>query len=190
MDEKFSEQTCFVIMPIGNETMDKIWDNIYLPLINEINYPDETLKSTIKLKPIRIDKHDDGTIIERQIVSYIQNSRIIIADLTFERPNVYLEVGYTMGNARYNNLILCCRADHNLHSQEYLENIPWYKRIYLKLVKSRPKVHFDLQSYNILWWKESDLEKFKKDLTDLIIRRLKITESKSTEMVKLKEEER
>jgi hypothetical protein len=35
-----------------------------------------------------------GRILQSEIANFINKSKIIIADLTNERPNCYLEVGY------------------------------------------------------------------------------------------------
>lgn len=134
---------CFVIMPIENPETEPIWENVYIPVIEGAG-----------LAPKRIDKEDEGTLLPTQIVQYINQSPLIIADLTLARPNCYLEVGYAMGLNKYNNLILCCREDHNIHSPKYSID--------------SEKVHFDLQSYGIIWWNQNDLDSFKEKLAEKI----------------------
>ena len=41
---------------------------------------------------------------------------MVVADLTHERPNCYLEVGYVLGVGKLTNLILTARADHDPES--------------------------------------------------------------------------
>ena len=53
-----------------------------------------------------------GSIVER-ITEGIRNSEFIIADLTHEKPNVYLEVGYAWGLNR--PVIMIAREGHRLH---------------------------------------------------------------------------
>ncbi len=140
------EKDCFVIMQIGNKDMERIWSNVYKPAIQSCG-----------LNPIRVDKHDDGSLVKQQIVRYLNQAEVIIGDLTNERPNCYLEIGYVMGLGRHDKLILCCRSDHNPDSPIY--------------VPGKGKIHFDLQGYHILWWESGDFEKFKAELVDRIGRR-------------------
>lgn len=140
---------CFVIMPIGNPETEIIWKEVYYPVIDKA-----------ELNPVRIKEEDDGTLMPVQIIQYINNSQLLIADLTFARPNCYLEIGYTWGINKYSNLILCCREDHNQDSPNFSNNAH--------------KVHFDVQSYGIIWWQTDKLEKFSNDLIDIIKKRQEI----------------
>jgi len=168
---------CFVIMPIGFEEMEPIWKNIYEPILTELSF-----------KAIRVDQEDDGTLLPAQIIQYINNSPLLIADLTLSRPNCYFEVGYAMGLNKYTNLILCCRDDHNTHNSSFNPN-------------SGLKLHFDLQSYGVIWWSPENLVKFKTDLKVRIEQRKKkidlpkeipsanIEPSKDSQLLKLIEEQ-
>lgn len=140
---------CFVIMPINKPETDMLWKNVYISIIKKCG-----------LNPRRIDKDDDGSSLHSQILNYISNSPIVIADLTFSRPNCYYEVGYAMGQNKNQNLILCCREDHNSDS-------PNFK-------KDGFKIHFDLQTYGILWWDNNNLKEFKKGLKKKIDSRKKL----------------
>jgi hypothetical protein len=139
----------FVIMQIGNVELDKLYQEIYIPAIKDAN-----------LNPKRIDFDDEGNLLKKEIVEYIENADIIIADLTNERPNCYLEIGYAMGLDKYKNIIFTAREDH-------LPESPNFK-------KGGPKIHFDVSGYNILFWDKSDLEEFADKLTEQINRRLSI----------------
>lgn len=145
-------EKAFVIMQIGNRELDKVYNEVFVPAIKESN-----------LEPRRIDKHNKGGLLKSEIISFIEESEIIIADLTNERPNCYLEIGYSMGIGKFHNLILTSREDHNPDSSNYK--------------KGGPKVHFDLTGYDILFWNQDDLNKFKEDLTKRISRRLFIRKS-------------
>jgi hypothetical protein len=140
---------CFVIMPIGFGETEPIWKDIYEPTLKELGF-----------NPIRVDQQDDGTLLPAQIIQYINSSPLLLADLTLSRPNCYFEVGYAMGLNKYTNLILCCRDDHNTHSPKFDP-------------KSGHKLHFDLQSYGVIWWAQDNLEKFKLDLKARIEQRKK-----------------
>jgi len=105
-----------------------------------------------------VDKHNEGRLLKSEIVNFISDSDIIIADLTNERPNCYLEIGYAMGLDKFRNLILTAREDHNFDSPNY--------------VKGGPKIHFDLSGYDILFWDPKNIPEFREELEKRIRRRL------------------
>jgi len=73
----------FIIMQIGDTSLDHVCEHAIVPAIKACN-----------LTPKRVDKHNEGQLLKSEIVRFIQSSELIIADLTNERPNCYLEVGY------------------------------------------------------------------------------------------------
>src|SRR4030067_3769583 len=137
----------FIIMQIGDPDLDNVFREVFSPA-----------SSSAGLDPKRVDKHNEGRLLKSEIVNFISDSDIIIADLTHERPNCYLEIGYAMGLDKFTNLILTAREDHNQDS-------PNYK-------KGGPKIHFDLSGYDILFWDPSKLNEFKEELEKRITRRL------------------
>jgi hypothetical protein len=137
--KKDNLQIAFVIMQIGNTELDQLYLEIFVPAIRAAN-----------LEPKRIDIDNEGNLLKKEIIEYIEKAEIIVADLTNERPNCYLEVGYAMGLDKYKNLIFTVREDHYFDS-------PNYK-------KGGPKVHFDVTGYDILFWDKSNLNEFKKNL--------------------------
>lgn len=139
----------FIIMQIGNKELDSIYNHYIVPAIKACG-----------LSPKRVDKHNQGGLLKSEIIKYIETSEIIIADLTNERPNCYLEIGYAMGMDKFRNLILTSREDHNYESVNY--------------IKGGPKIHFDLSGYDILFWDSTKLEDFRLDLEKKIKRRLAI----------------
>jgi len=150
----------FVIMQIGNNELDKVYDSAIAPAIEACG-----------LEPKRVDKHNEGGLLKSEIIAFLQNSEIIIADLTNERPNCYLEIGYTMGIDKFKNLILTVREDHFPESQNFQ--------------KGGPKIHFDLAGYDILSWQKNKLSKLRIELEKRIRRRLLIVTPsvKPTEIV-------
>ncbi len=139
----------FVIMQIGNPELDKIWQDVYVSVISDF-----------KMDPRRIDKHNEGRFLMSEIADLLNRSSLIIADLTNERPNCYLEVGYALGVEKYNRLILCAREDHHPES-------PNFK-------KGGPKVHFDINGYDILFWNPAKVDDFKIGLAKKIQYRLTV----------------
>ncbi len=130
---------CFVIMQIGNEEMDRLWNEVYDPVLRRVG-----------LSPRRADKDDDGTPLYSQIIESLNYADWVIADLTNERPNCYFEVGHVMGSGKANKLIICCRDDHNSHNPKFRAGAS--------------KIHFDLQGFNVEWWDSNDLSTFSSNL--------------------------
>ncbi len=137
----------FVIMQIGNAELDRLYADALFPAIQACG-----------LEPRRVDRHNEGGLLKNEIVKFIQESDILIADLTNERPNVYLEIGYAMGVDKFKNLILTVREDHFPESQNFRQG--------------GPKVHFDLAGYDILSWEPQRIEGFRDELVRRIRRRL------------------
>jgi hypothetical protein len=137
----------FVIMQIGDADLDRVFTEVFVPALEYSG-----------LDPKRVDKHNEGRLLKSEIVNFISDSDIIVADLTNERPNCYLEIGYAMGLDKFTNLILTAREDHNHDSPNY--------------VKGGPKIHFDLSGYDILFWDTNKLTEFKEELEKRIKRRL------------------
>lgn len=137
----------FIIIQIGNTELDKVCEDAIVPALKACGFD-----------PKRVDKHNEGGLLKSEIVRFIESSDIIIADLTNERPNCYLEVGYTMGLDKFRNLILTAREDHNQDSSNYK--------------KGGPKIHFDLAGYDILFWDPKNLKIFKDELEKRVKRRI------------------
>ena len=144
----------FVIIQIGNNELDEVCAKAIFPAIQACG-----------LDPRRVDQHNEGGLLKSEIVRFIQDSDILIADLTNERPNVYLEVGYAMGLDKFRNLILTVREDHFVDSANHQ--------------RGGPRVHFDLFGYDILQWTMTDLDAFRNELGQRIERRLAILQRAS-----------
>lgn len=145
----------FLIMQIGDPELDIVCKDFIVPALQSCG-----------LDPKRVDKHNEGRLLKSEIVGFIESSDIIVADLTNERPNCYLEVGYAMGLDKFRNLILTAREDHNPDSQNYQ--------------KGEHKIHFDLSGYDILFWDPKNLNGFKEDLEKRVKRRLAVIEPYTT----------
>jgi hypothetical protein len=142
----------FVIMQIGNVDLDEVYRTAIEPAIVSAG-----------LTPRRVDVHNVGGLLQNEIASFIERSDIIVADLTNERPNCYLEVGYAIGLGKLRSLVLTARHDHNATGPHH--------------VAHGPKVHFDLSSYDILYWDPADLPAYRRDLEARIRRRLAILDA-------------
>ena len=147
--------SAFIIIQIGEPQLDSVCAKAIVPALKACG-----------LDPKRVDKHNRGGLLKSEIISFIQSADIIIADLTNERPNCYLEIGYSMGIDKFSNLILTAREDHN-------QSNPSYKH-------GGPKVHFDLSGYDILFWNPDHLDSFRDELEKRINRRMAILSQTKT----------
>lgn len=81
------EKVCFVISPIGEpdsdirRRSDKVFKHIISPAIEPLGY-----------KPIRADHISEPGIIPSQVIQYVVESPLVIADLTGRNPNVFYEL--------------------------------------------------------------------------------------------------
>ena len=85
-------KTSFIVMQIGNLELDTVCEKAIVPALKNCG-----------LDPKRVDKHNQGGLLKSEIVNFIESAVIIVADLTNERPNCYLEIGYAMGLDKFRN---------------------------------------------------------------------------------------
>jgi len=91
-----------------------------------------------KLAPRRIDKQKGASYeIPARVFNEIDQSRLVIADLTDEKPNVYCEVGY----AKSNNIPFIL----TFHKRTSTDIPPWDRES-----STGNKVHFDLAAYRYI----------------------------------------
>ena len=82
------ERMCFVITPIGDEDSEQrrhanmILKNVIEPVADELG-----------LAPKRADQIDRAGLITKQIFECLANARICVADLSFNNPNAFYELG-------------------------------------------------------------------------------------------------
>ena len=109
------KKSVFVAMPFSEEFEDVYQFGIY---------------STIRRCGYTCEKVDEsvfaGSIVDR-IMDGIRNAEFVIADLTLEKPNVYLEVGYAWGMNK--RVILVAREGQRLHFDLSHHKCLFYKTI-------------------------------------------------------------
>lgn len=154
----------FIIIQIGDAQLERACTEAIVPAIAECG-----------LDAKRVDKHNEGGLLKSEIIRFIGDAQIIVADLTNERPNVYLEIGFTMGVDKFRNLILTVREDH-------FPDSPNHKR-------EGPRVHFDLAGYDILRWSPDAIPAFRAELVKRIRRRLALLPRPTTEEAPVWDEE-
>jgi hypothetical protein len=109
------KKTAFVAMPFTEEHEDVYEFGIYAP-IRRCGYACE-----------RVDVATFTGDITSRIKEGINNARFVVADLTGERPNVYLEVGYAWGLGK--PVILLARDGQKLHFDLAHHKCIFYKTI-------------------------------------------------------------
>lgn len=81
------EDTCFVISPIGSEgsetreRADKLFNYVIKPALADFDYD-----------PVRADHIDEPGMITSQVIEYVVESPLVVADLTDQNPNVFYEL--------------------------------------------------------------------------------------------------
>ena len=100
------------------------------------NYNEE--HPNAKLAPKRVDKQKGASYeIPARVFNEIDQSRLVIADLTDEKPNVYCEVGYA--KSKDIPFIL------TFHKRTATDIPPWDRES-----SDGNKVHFDLAAYRYI----------------------------------------
>ena len=49
------------------------------------------------VEPRRVDRHNRGGLLVAEIILFIEEAELVVADLTSTSYDRYLEVGYTLG---------------------------------------------------------------------------------------------
>ncbi len=84
---KEKEKICFVIAPIGEpdsdirKRSDQVFKHIIAPAVKPFGF-----------KPIRADHISEPGIITSQVIQYVVESPLVVADLTGRNPNVFYEL--------------------------------------------------------------------------------------------------
>ena len=136
-----TEHIAFVVLRIGARDVDKLFDEAIAPATHECG-----------LEAKRVDLTEGRETITERILQLIGSSNLVIADLTYERPNCYFEAGYAQGKGV--PVIYMARKDHN-------PRLPGRKINDLQ-------VHFDLDAHKITYWSEDDLKSARLELAQRI----------------------
>jgi len=121
----------FFICPLDDEEINDNYEYVIKPCV---------MKYGIEIQ--RADEITTTDTITSEIIEAINKSRFLIADLTFERPNCYYEVGYA----------------HALGKPIVI------------LAKEKTERHFDISTYKWLYWKNyKDLKpKLEKEIKSIV----------------------
>lgn len=83
-----SKKTCFFVTPIGDtnseqyKRSDKVLKNILEPVLSN------------EFEVVRVDKINVSDNINQTIINHLENSELVIIDMTDHNPNVFYEFGY------------------------------------------------------------------------------------------------
>jgi nucleoside 2-deoxyribosyltransferase len=136
-----AERIAFVVLRIGASDADRLFFEVIAPATHECG-----------LEAKRVDLTEGRETITARILQLIDGSNLVIADLTYERPNCYFEAGYTDGKGI--PIIYTARKDHDP------------RRLGRKVVD--PRVHFDLDAHKITYGSEDDMISARLELTQRI----------------------
>jgi hypothetical protein len=84
-DGEFEQGLVFIIMPFEGQEMAEAYAVI------------RDACSHLGLRAVRVDENVGSGLVIKDITEYIERAEFIICDLTYERPNVYYELGYAHG---------------------------------------------------------------------------------------------
>jgi nucleoside 2-deoxyribosyltransferase len=120
----------------------------------------ESIEVAIKdnaLRPyLMVVSEPEGEITD-EILDRIESARLLVADMTYERPNCYYEVGYA--HAKGKKVIFSARADHDPRRA--------------KRQPSDPKIHFDLDSHKFSFWQAGEWTALRVELRQRIAQSLR-----------------
>lgn len=86
---------CFVMQPFDGGVFDSRYEDVYSPAIKEAG-----------LEPYRVDQDPKVSIPIQEIENGIRDSRICLADISLDNPNVWFELGFAI--ASFKEVVLIC----------------------------------------------------------------------------------
>ena len=125
---------CFVMQPFDRGAFDKRYDDIFAPAIQDAG-----------LEPYRVDRDPGVSIPIDEIESGIRRSKLCLAEITKDNPNVWFELGFAIAVPK--EVVLVC-------SEERTSKFP-----------------FDVQHRSIINYKtesRQDFDKLRKDISQRI----------------------
>lgn len=88
-------ETCFVMQPFDEGEYDKRYDSIIAPAISNCN-----------LEPYRVDRDPSVSIPIAEIETGIRRSRLCLAEISTDNPNVWFELGFAIAVPK--EVVLIC----------------------------------------------------------------------------------
>ena len=94
--------TCFVMQPFDGGTFDKRYKDVIKPAIEASG-----------LEPYRVDEDPRVSIPIDDIERGIRESRVCLAEITTDNPNVWFELGFAIASRR--DVVLLCSDERSSH---------------------------------------------------------------------------
>ena len=113
----YRPNTAFVMMTIDDS----------MPELEDIRTGIKEVFEEFGIEAITADEIEHEGVITDRILSEIETSEFLIADLTHERPNVYYEIGHA--HALKKRVILVRKKDTKLHFDVAHRNCPQYENM-------------------------------------------------------------
>src|ERR1039458_1328688 len=85
---------CFVIQRFDKGPYDKRYRDVLAPAIRRAGF-----------EPYRVDEDPNATVVIEDVETGIRESKICLADITPDNPNVWYEVGFALANGKPGVLI-------------------------------------------------------------------------------------
>lgn len=119
----------FVACAFGRDDIDMLYEKHLEPACTKLGY-----------NAVRVDITEPPDTITEAIMRGIVEAECVLADLTYARPSIYFEVGFSHGLGI--PILLTCRRDH------YRSQI------------DNTRVHFDLEQFKISFWSREKRGRF------------------------------
>jgi hypothetical protein len=112
----FEPNLVFVIMPFTGQEM----GDVYSAIADEC--------SKLQLRAKRVDEIVGSGLVISDITALIEKAEFLICDLTYERPNVYYELGYAHGvGNQAADILLIAKEGTTLHFDVAPFRVQYYR---------------------------------------------------------------
>lgn len=139
-------QVFFVLMPFRYQEMNDFYRKNIRPIFSEKNGSLSTWKC------IRADEVNGGTaLITQEIISKLEDSDVILADLTTLNPNVFYELG--VAHAFGTNVLMICEEGHDIPFDLKNHKVFIYKKDAEGVKKLKDYIRSSLK--NLSWSKKT-----------------------------------
>ncbi|MBE9593494.1 MAG: hypothetical protein IMF19_08430, partial [Proteobacteria bacterium] len=126
----FEPDLVFIGMSFSGEEMEDVWNVI------------KDVCERLELNAVRVDERVGSGFIVREITELIERAEFIIFDLSYERPNVYYELGYAHGVGNEDlDILLIAKEGTKIH----FDIAPIRIRFYRNMEELRKIIRRDLK---------------------------------------------
>ena len=105
-------------------------------------------------KPLIITGKEHNDSITDQIIAEIRKSRFVVADFTGDRGGVYFEAGFAYGLNK--PVIWTCKEEWFNNEVNVVRDASIDGQIREVEIKETRKIHFDINHYNFIVWKDGE----------------------------------